>query len=276
MKPLISTYVPQVHLLVAGQRSRFRVDSRRPHGFPCWFLTLTLKGRAVFDYPAGNFEVTPGDLTLIQPHTPLFYRDAPPDLHWSWLYVIFHPYPHWTNLLNWPQVAPGMMRLQSPANETGQRIHQTFRELLRHAEHPGEPAELLAMNALERLLLMLDPINSHRSAAPIDPRIDQVIRHIHTHLAEPLTVKALARLTHWSPSRLAHCFRESLGVAPMEYVDARRMEQARQLLSNSDLPIKAIGTTVGYPAPDHFSKRFRHLNGLSPQEFRSQPGAQIL
>jgi transcriptional regulator GlxA family with amidase domain len=62
----------------------------------------------------------------------------------------------------------------------------------------------------------------------------------------------------------------------MEYVDARRMEQARQLLENSDLPIKAIGATIGYPAPDHFSKRFRQLNGLSPQEFRSQAGAQIL
>jgi len=42
------------------------------------------------------------------------------------------------------------------------------------------------------------------------------------------------------------------------------------------LAVNAVGAAVGYAAPDHFFKRFRQLNGLSPIAYRNRPGAQIL
>lgn len=277
MQRLISTHIPKVHLLVAGRRSRFRVDSQRPNGFAEWLLAFTLEGRARFNQGNDHFDVMPGDLTLIQPNVPLFYGDAPPERRWSWMYAIFRPYPHWEKLLHWPEELPGMMCLRRPGGATTQqRIHDAFSELLRHAGTTGERAELLAMNALERLLLTVDAVNPARMFTSGDPRLDLVSKHIHDHLNEPLSVEALAAVAHLSASRLAHLFHSAQGTTPMEFVNRLRMDRARHLLDNTDLPVKAIGASVGYPAPDHFSKRFRQINGLSPIEYRNRPGAQIL
>lgn len=94
---------------------------------------------------------------------------------------------------------------------------------------------------------------------------------INDQLGEELFVETLAEEAGLSLSRFAHLFRERMGVTPMNYLESRRMEQARQLLLTTDLPVQEVALNIGFPNAQHFSTRFRKLTGQSPSAFRQSP-----
>lgn len=100
-------------------------------------------------------------------------------------------------------------------------------------------------------------------------RLTGLIEHIESNLHQPLPVHALAKRAHVTPSHLAHLFRKELGMSPSDYVRFRRLTKARSLLRQSDQPIAQIGQLVGFGDPYHFSRVFRHDEGLSPRAYRN-------
>jgi AraC-like DNA-binding protein len=67
-------------------------------------------------------------------------------------------------------------------------------------------------------------------------------------------------------------FRRHLGVSAKGFVIGRQLQEARELLLSTTLPISEVGKEVGLPDPYHFSKLFRRHVGLSPREFRANHG----
>ncbi len=146
-------------------------------------------------------------------------------------------------------------------------IKAAMRELLRRWEQ-NPPHVLLAENALERALLL---INERRAPSPMDERIRKAVDLMLKRYAEPLSVSDMARESSLSASRFAHLFREQAGMTPVQFLDHRRMERARQLLLSTRMPIKEIAEQVGFANQFHFSTRFRRLTGQSPRNYRLRP-----
>ena len=71
----------------------------------------------------------------------------------------------------------------------------------------------------------------------------------------------------------ARRFRNATGKSPMEYVQALRIEEARQLLETTDSPVAEIGEDVGYADTASFRRLFKRRTGLSPAEHRRMFGA---
>lgn len=86
-----------------------------------------------------------------------------------------------------------------------------------------------------------------------DPRLD-----LHT----------LARQLDLSYERFRKIFRASLGVSPGEYRIRRRIDRARSLLLQHEVPISAIAEQLGYPNPFAFSAQFKQVVGESPEHYR--------
>ena len=59
-----------------------------------------------------------------------------------------------------------------------------------------------------------------------------------------------------------------------EYIQKSRMREARRLLLQSTLSISQIAETVGYPSFAHFSKQFKKMNGMTPNEYRKNNEGQ--
>jgi AraC-like DNA-binding protein len=53
-----------------------------------------------------------------------------------------------------------------------------------------------------------------------------------------------------------------------DWITERRMVQARQLLTGTDLPVGEIARRVGLPDPGYFARVFRHSNGVTPRAWR--------
>jgi AraC family transcriptional regulator len=98
-----------------------------------------------------------------------------------------------------------------------------------------------------------------------------LIDHINEHMGEPVTLEELANLAKISQSHLCQAFRQSTGSTPHQYHIARRIDRARLLLAETDLPIADIALIVGYGDQSQFGVAFRKSVGISPLAYRRNP-----
>ena len=77
-----------------------------------------------------------------------------------------------------------------------------------------------------------------------------------------------------SPSYLSHMFKKRTGVRLLDYIHGIRIERARELLAKSDMPIRDIGTAVGYVSNATFSTTFKKYEAMTPTQYREKARSQ--
>ena len=89
------------------------------------------------------------------------------------------------------------------------------------------------------------------------------------HLAEPLTVADLARHAGWAPRTFARRFVAETGMAPLRWLTAARLREARRLLEASDLPIEDIATRCGLGSAANLRLHLARDAGTTPTAYRA-------
>ena len=96
----------------------------------------------------------------------------------------------------------------------------------------------------------------------------RVVEFIEEHLAEDVSLAALAGLVDLSLYHFARAFKQSFGAPPHRYHMARRMDHARGLLQKPALSVTEIGMQTGFRETSSFTRAFRKFTGLTPTEYR--------
>jgi len=96
----------------------------------------------------------------------------------------------------------------------------------------------------------------------------QLVEYIDQQLAEPISLGQLAGMCALSEYHFARMFRESFGLPPHQYLLARRVNRAKELLRSSSLPLSEIALACGFSSASHFTNRFRQAMGATPGEYR--------
>ena len=239
----------------------------RRQGVGDWLLIHTMDGSGRFGHAGGDLIAHPGDWVLLRPGTPHDYGVEPVLQRWDLVWAHFQPRADWLALLAWPEIAPGLMRLRIPG-EPGVRIARQFLDVHHLLNGALARREAFAMNALEAVLLACDA-HADRPERIGDGRIAKAVAYLESHLAEKVTIDAVAAAVGLSPSRLAHLFREETGQTLQATIEARRMQVAADLLERTSFPVKQIAAEVGFDSQFYFSQRFRRWAGLSPARFRA-------
>lgn len=78
----------------------------------------------------------------------------------------------------------------------------------------------------------------------------------------------IVRRSGLSERSFSRRFRSATGYTPIAYVQALRIEEAKQSLERSDAPIEEIGRAVGYEDPASFRRLFKRLSGITPASHR--------
>ena len=81
-------------------------------------------------------------------------------------------------------------------------------------------------------------------------------------------ITQLAQAARLSPSRLAHLFRQEMGIAPMQYLEQIRIQRAQELLLVTGNPIAQVAREVGFRDPFYFNRIFRKHCEVGPRAFR--------
>jgi len=167
---------------------------------------------------------------------------------------------------NWSTATPVLPRTAELAMEAG-KLLEDVRTALGH----DLGAAIRATARLAALLggnrgVMPPAVPAHGGLAPWQQR--KVRDHIARHLETPILVEDLAKLVSFSTGHFCRAFKQSFGDAPHAYIIQMRLERAQELMLSSREPLCQIALACGHSDQAHFTRRFRHQMGETPNAWR--------
>jgi AraC family transcriptional regulator len=100
-------------------------------------------------------------------------------------------------------------------------------------------------------------------------RLTNARSRIEASLGQPMNLESIAKAACLSPYHLHRLFTQVFGETPHRYAVRRRMDRARRLLMQTDMPVTLVCLESGFQSLGSFSTLFRKENGCSPQQFRA-------
>ena len=116
---------------------------------------------------------------------------------------------------------------------------------------------------------VLQPSPSHGDARRA--AVETVVAALRADPPARLSLADLAEIAGWSPFHFSRVFKEVVGVSPVAFQAALRMEYAKRLLLTTDLPVTEVCFESGYDGLGTFTTRFTHLVGVPPGRLRRLP-----
>jgi AraC family transcriptional regulator len=96
----------------------------------------------------------------------------------------------------------------------------------------------------------------------------RVVDHIDRHLGEKLTIEDIAAAIGLSKSHFSRAFKGSVGISPMAYVAARRIERAKSMVVACAQSLADVALSCGFANQSHLNRQFRRLVGVTPGQWR--------
>jgi len=142
-------------------------------------------------------------------------------------------------------------------------------ELEAYEPHGRLYADNLDLALAAHLLRRCAPTASGRTERGLSKRrLKRVVDYVHEHLAQDLSLIALARVADMSPSHFKVLFKQSVGVPVHQYVIRSRVQYAIELLIADRLPLKDIALQAGFADQSHMARCVRRLTGMAPSALK--------
>ena len=100
------------------------------------------------------------------------------------------------------------------------------------------------------------------------PVIEQIITEIQEHYTENITLTELAKKYGISVGYLSSLIKENVGLSYSDYVTARRIQKAKELLEDERLSMEQIAEQTGFRDHFYFIKVFKKHTGITPGKYR--------
>jgi AraC family transcriptional regulator len=104
------------------------------------------------------------------------------------------------------------------------------------------------------------------------PVLSKVVDCMKERLADDIGLDTLTSLSGMSKYHFLRCFKASTGSSPMQYLTELRITQAKQLLSNTRLPMDQVARLCGFGQASNLARAFGKACGVTPRTYRSSHG----
>ena len=230
---------------------------------PDFALVYVTGGAGLYSDPTnGEIKINPGDLIVLFPGLRHSYYPIP-EWHESFLVFqgnVFHELER-EGLISRgnPVLSPGLERSLISAFDS--LIHEFLSN-----ELPSDPILTARIHMLLAEITDLDQRSQTSSDAKNFARAATAL--LEERLESELDLTAVARNFHLSYERFRKRFAEEVGVAPARYRMLRRIDKAKALLADGQLPVKAVAERLGYCDTYFFCRQFKQITRQTPAGFR--------
>jgi AraC family transcriptional regulator len=101
-------------------------------------------------------------------------------------------------------------------------------------------------------------------------KLRRVTEFIEENLEHDLSLAEIAGIAELSPFHFARSFKQATGSTPIQFLTHRRIDLAKRLLVESELPIVEIGLRAGFKNQSHFTTLFRKITAMTPRAYRNE------
>ncbi len=269
---------------IAHKRDNYLKDVELHHHdfFEVYFL---VSGDVAYTIEGRTYRVVPGDMMIISPRE-LHQVHIKPDM------APYERYVLWIDPKLLDQLSTENTSLSRCFNinnpdytnllhlNSGQRstVRSLMEEILTETENFGYGVDLMQSSMLTHLMVLVNRIASHGSAHRDDITyssrvVTDVINYVNLHYGEPLSLDSLAERFFVSKYHLSHEFNRHIGTSVYRYIQKKRLQIARQLLSQGQKPNK-VSSDCGFGDYTGFYRAFKSEYGITPREFAVSAGQQ--
>lgn len=226
-----------------------------------YYLIYLTSGSLIFSNGTETKRLSVGDVLILPPNSYYCqeYRDEQ-ELNYLWVHFTGGQVEEILNdygILKFPQI-----------NKTHSSNHlQTrFQRLFDCFVKKDFLLERDLSASLDKLLIEIARAVINREKPKIS--LSKSLNYINNNYNTQIKITDLAKMEALSMTRFNLHFKEQIGMPPTKYIINLRMASAKELLEESDLPIKQIGAMCGYDDYNFFAKTFKELFALSPKKYR--------
>jgi AraC family transcriptional regulator len=129
-------------------------------------------------------------------------------------------------------------------------------------------ASVIAIQLVRRYSCLKDVRITKGGMAP--HKLRRALEQISDHLdqEQDISLAVVAEEVGMSYYHFSRSFKQSIGLSPINYITRQRIERAKRLLAETELPISEIALRTGFSSQSHFTTSFRRLAGVTPSSFR--------
>ncbi len=228
----------------------------KPGNIHCFYQTT---GTALLELGSRAVQIKAGDLFLLPPRTPFFYRGQGEIAY------------HWFVLAgDWPQQIAGRRRWLSVGADA--ELESKFVELRETLILKPSGYTMLAISLVFALMARLAVIE--QEATPPESEYPDAVRNallfLREHYDEPFDADKTADVAGVSGSYLRALFGKWVNESPQQYHTGYRMMQAKRLLAEQQLSISEVAFQVGFIDVRYFSRVFKQYTGYTPSQYAEE------
>ncbi len=211
--------------------------------------------------------ISQGDIVILFPKDKHHYYADPED-PWELMWVSFNG-TICPTLIKEVGLSPDNYIL---TNSMTHSIQRTLQTLINSLGDTDDVDRLCATGQLYILFAYLRQIaknqkNRHYMSNQ-DPCVWKAIRFIEQNYYLDINVEMLCKHVNYSRSYLSRIFKNELHMTIPEYTNMVRIQNAKSLLTETDMPMHEISTSVGVHDSFYFSKLFKKITGETPRDYR--------
>lgn len=259
------------------------VPSKRPyreHHHTELEISLCTAGRGVYTVKERQYDILPGDIFLFGTYEAHYITDITEEIKLMNLH--FEPRFIWANrseMFDYKYLkiffyrSPSFQNRLARSNPATGKIRELMLELETEFEQRGSEYEMMAKIKLLTILVLLireyDYVDNGNKHENIKIRnISAAMKYIDENLDKELLLDELAYISGMNKTYFITIFKQLNGVTPWEYITARRIELASNLLCDKCESVLSVSEKCGFGSASSFNRAFKKTVGCTPTEWR--------
>ncbi|HAP8889741.1 TPA: AraC family transcriptional regulator [Enterococcus faecium] len=256
-----------LYLQEIGQLSALKAHTSRRSGLLSYLCFLVEAGSGTLEYNGQKCMLQAGDIVFIDCRKPYAHESSEDDF-WTLRWCHFNGIGM-TEIYKKYLERGGQPVFRSAKSDLYAKL---MMELHRMAEGQDYVRDMKINAALSQLLILLmeDAWNPEKIPNMSTKRMElqNIKQYLDDHYTEKITMDQLSAEFFINKQYLHKIFRESYGITVVNYLNQKRITQAKHLLRFTNLSMEEIAARIGMTDANYFSRTFFKIEGVRPSEFR--------
>jgi len=235
----------------------------REHGCPEMIVILCADGKGRYEVKGGKFNVLPGQFFILPPDQQHMYEA---DDHDPW--SIFWIRISGIHIHKFCMQASVKKCFKPMYTNNIQEIGRLFEDIYSTLENGYSLQHLTYSNMSLQHMLALLLYRLQENKKDEASMTSKVIQYMRANITKQYALQDMALVFNYSPSQFSNIFRGETGYSPIDYFIHLKIQQGCKLLDSTNMKIYEVALAVGYNDPYHFSKLFKKIMHLSPEQYR--------